>query len=65
MCVQLFTMLGLAIASIVAWASAGTLLLRENWVTGQTGLSSPAPILKQAFDGVCIGMLGLTGFECM
>ena len=58
-------MLGLAIATIVAWASAGNLQLRENWVAGQAGLSSPAPILKQVFDGVCISMLGMTGFECM
>ncbi|KAG8216086.1 amino acid permease-domain-containing protein [Butyriboletus roseoflavus] len=57
-------MLGLSIASILAWAFAGTLQLRENWVIGQAGLSSPAAILKQAFNGVCIGMLGLTGFEC-
>ncbi|KAH0831219.1 amino acid permease-domain-containing protein [Lanmaoa asiatica] len=61
---HLFTMLGLGIACIVAWASAGTLQLRENWVVGQAGLSSPASILKQTFNGVCIGMLGLTGFEC-
>ena len=62
---QLLTMLGLATASIVAWASTGNLQLRENWVAGQAGLSSAASILKQAFKGVCIGMLGLTGFECM
>lgn len=61
---QLLTMLGLAIASIVAWASTGSLQLQENWVAGQAGLSSPASILKQVFNGVCIGMLGLTGFEC-
>ncbi|KAF8843445.1 hypothetical protein BDN67DRAFT_945384 [Paxillus ammoniavirescens] len=58
------TMVVLIIASITAWASAGTTQLRENWVSGQVGLSSPEKILKQVFNGVCIGMLGLTGFEC-
>ncbi|KIK96888.1 hypothetical protein PAXRUDRAFT_768751 [Paxillus rubicundulus Ve08.2h10] len=58
------TMAVLIVASITAWASAGTTQLRENWVLGQVGLSSPGYILKQVFNGVCIGMLGLTGFEC-
>lgn len=57
-------MFALAIASIVAWASVGTLQIGENWVVGQAGLSSPASILKQVFNGVCISMLGMTGFEC-
>lgn len=63
--VQLLTVLVLGIASMVAWASIGNIQLRENWVAGQAGLSSPASILKRVFNGVCIGMLGLTGFECM
>jgi hypothetical protein len=57
-------MVVLIVASITALASAGTTQLRENWVSGQVGLSSPESILKQVFNGVCIGMLGLTGFEC-
>ncbi|KAF8558693.1 hypothetical protein OG21DRAFT_1481374 [Imleria badia] len=61
---HLLTVLVLAIASIVAWASVGALQLRENWVAGQAGLSSPVSILKQVFNGVCISMLGMTGFEC-
>ncbi|KAF8128644.1 amino acid permease-domain-containing protein [Boletus edulis] len=61
---HLLTLLALAIASIFAWASVGTHQLRENWIAGQAGLSSFAPILKQVFNGVCISMLGMTGFEC-
>ncbi|KAF9238909.1 amino acid permease-domain-containing protein [Melanogaster broomeanus] len=62
--IHLLTMVVLIVASITSWASVGSAQLRENWVTGQVGPASPAYILKQVFNGVCIGMLGLTGFEC-
>ncbi|KIJ64677.1 hypothetical protein HYDPIDRAFT_111242 [Hydnomerulius pinastri MD-312] len=60
---HLLTMLVLIVASIVAWCSDGTTQLKENWTAGHAGLS-PASSLRQIFDGVCIAMLGLTGFEC-
>ncbi|KAF9230840.1 amino acid permease-domain-containing protein [Melanogaster broomeanus] len=62
--IHLLTMVVLIVASITSWASVGSAQLRENWVTGQVGPASLAYILKQVFNGVCIGMLGLTGFEC-
>lgn len=49
----------LIIFSIIAWAHAGADQIRDNWHP-----PSPANIVRQVFNGVCIGMLGLTGFEC-
>lgn len=57
-------MLALFIAGIVAWAKMGNTLIRDNWRIG-TANSSRSHVARQLFDGVCIGMLGLTGFECM
>ena len=56
-------MSALFIASIVAWAKMGNSQIRDNWHRG-TESSSTTPIPRQIFDGICIGMLGLTGFEC-
>ena len=56
-------MIMLIVASVVAWGTAGTAQLSSNWSLGRAGLS-PAAVARQVFNGVCIGMLGLTGFEC-
>lgn len=56
-------MVVLIVASTVAWARAGNTQLRENWIAGQA--PSSLGIARQIFNGICIGMLGLTGFECI
>ncbi|KIM82858.1 hypothetical protein PILCRDRAFT_820149 [Piloderma croceum F 1598] len=56
-------MLVLAIASVIAWGRAGNAQLRENWAAGQA--TSAPEVAHQIFNGICIGMLGLTGFECV
>ncbi|KII92394.1 hypothetical protein PLICRDRAFT_172492 [Plicaturopsis crispa FD-325 SS-3] len=59
---HVLTMAVLIVTSAIAWGRTGNAQLRENWNSGQP--SSSAGILHQIFNGVCIGMLGLTGFEC-
>lgn len=61
---QIITMLAIFLASIVAWGCQGNSQLRENWMVGR-GSMSTAAMVKQVFNGICIGVLGLTGFECM
>ncbi|KAG2058114.1 hypothetical protein BDR06DRAFT_1018740 [Suillus hirtellus] len=53
----------LIVASVIGWGRDGMAQFRSNWSLGHVGLS-PAAIARQVFNGVCIGMLGLTGFEC-
>jgi len=53
----------LVVASTIAWGRGGTAQLSANWSNGHTELSTAA-IVRQVFNGVCLGMLGLTGFEC-
>jgi uncharacterized membrane protein YfcA len=60
---QMFTMLVLAVASVVAWGRVGNTQLHENWTAGQA--ASGREIVCQVFNGTCIGMLGLTGFGCV
>jgi hypothetical protein len=59
----MLTMVVLIVASTITWARAGNAQLRENWIAGQA--PSASGIAHQIFNGLCIGMLGLTGFECM
>ncbi|KAL5478554.1 hypothetical protein ACEPAI_2738 [Sanghuangporus weigelae] len=49
-------------AALVAWFRHGNSIIHSNWVNGQPGSSSG--IAHQIFNGVCLGMLGMTGFEC-
>lgn len=56
-------MVVLAVASIVAWGRLGNGQLRDNWNIGRA--PSTREIVHQIFNGVCSGMLGLTGFECV
>lgn len=63
--VHVLTMTSLVIASIVHWGRTGNDQLKANWHQGTSEhSSSPSSILKQVYFGVCLGMLGLTGFEC-
>lgn len=57
-------MLAVFLASIVAWGRRGNSQLRENWVVGRGSMTTTA-MVKEIFNGICIGVLGLTGFECM
>ncbi|KAF8998541.1 amino acid permease-domain-containing protein [Cyathus striatus] len=61
----IFSMLLLMIAAIVHWANIGNSQLRDNWNTGRIEGFSPTSILRQVYFGFCLGMLGLTGFECI
>lgn len=61
---HLITMAILIIASSIHWANIGTYQLKVNWDLGRSETSSTSSVAKQIFYGVCLGMLGLTGFEC-
>ncbi|KAI0790136.1 amino acid permease-domain-containing protein [Irpex lacteus] len=61
---HLGTMLTLFIASAVAWGRQGNSQISQNWHIGLRTLSA-SQIAHQVFNGVCIGILGLTGFECI
>ncbi|KNZ79290.1 hypothetical protein J132_03765 [Termitomyces sp. J132] len=56
------TMTVLIISSCVYWGKTGSQQLRDNWSSGKNSSSSVA---HEIFNGVCLGMLGLTGFECI
>jgi amino acid transporter len=60
---KVLIMVMLIVASVIAWGRGGMAQLSSNWTLGHVGLS-PAATARQVFNGVCIGMLGLTGFEC-
>ncbi|KAF9045413.1 AAAP amino acid permease [Panaeolus papilionaceus] len=59
------TMIVLIITTSIHWGQIGTQQLSTNWALGRsrTGTDVSA-IAKQIFYGICLGMLGLTGFEC-
>ncbi|TCD62055.1 hypothetical protein EIP91_007531 [Steccherinum ochraceum] len=61
---HMVTMLVVFIASTVAWARSGNDLLKANWTQGRS-VSSSQGVALQIFNGFCIGVLGLTGFECI
>ena len=63
--IKLTTMAALIIASSIHWANIGTYQLKVNWDLGRSETSSTNSVAKQIFYGVCLGMLGLTGFECV
>lgn len=54
-------MIVLMIAAAVHWAHTGNEMLRDNWNAGKA--SSSSGVAHQIFNGVCLGVLGLTGFE--
>ncbi|PPQ71248.1 hypothetical protein CVT26_010990 [Gymnopilus dilepis] len=62
---HLISMSTLIIASCVHWGTTGLGQLKANWELGRsTGGTSAASVARQIYYGVCLGMLGLTGFEC-
>ncbi|KAF7440164.1 hypothetical protein PC9H_000508 [Pleurotus ostreatus] len=58
---HILTMIVLMIAAAVHWAHTGNEMLRDNWNAGKA--SSSSGMAHQIFNGVCLGVLGLTGFE--
>lgn len=58
-------MIALIIASAVHWGQIGNEQLKANWNQGRSDATSPQSVAKQIFNGFCLGMLGLTGFECV
>lgn len=57
-------MMSLFISAIVHWARQGSGTLATNWVGGQPSSTlGEAGIGLQIFQGICIGFLGVTGFE--
>ncbi|RDB17279.1 hypothetical protein Hypma_001728 [Hypsizygus marmoreus] len=62
LCFHIATMVVLIICSIVHLSKTGISQLRENWEVGQA--PSASAVAREIFNGFCLGMLGLTGFEC-
>lgn len=56
-------MIILVIASSVHWARNGNEILRMNWYGDPS--RTPGSIVYAIFFGACLGLLGLTGFECL
>lgn len=61
---KLMSMTTLIVASCIHWGQTGVGQLRINWENGKSQSSTAGSIAKQLFRGICLGMLGLTGFEC-
>ncbi|TFK40382.1 AAAP amino acid permease [Crucibulum laeve] len=55
----------LIIASSVHWGQIGIDQFKANWEAGRTSNASAGSVAKQIYYGFCLGMLGLTGFECI
>ncbi|KAG6905908.1 hypothetical protein DXG01_016979 [Tephrocybe rancida] len=56
------TMMVLIVTSLVHLGRTGSKQLRENWHS--VPISSPSTVAHDIFFGICLGMLGLIGFEC-
>ncbi|TFK75584.1 hypothetical protein BDN72DRAFT_757165 [Pluteus cervinus] len=56
------TIVALMLAAIVHWSRIGNSQLAENWTQFQA--PSPRSAVLQVFRGICLGVLGVTGFEC-
>ena len=61
---KMVSMIILILASSVHWGQTGIGQLKSNWQQGRSMGSSPSSVAKQIYYGFCLGMLGLTGFEC-
>jgi hypothetical protein len=57
-------MVVLIITSVVHWSRMGNQQLKDNWAQSKAEQPDGAGIARQIYYGICIGMLGLTGFEC-
>ena len=60
---QVASMIVLVLASAVHWARSGNQVLRENWYGDPA--RTPSSVAYSIFFGACLGLLGLTGFECL
>ncbi|KZP00412.1 hypothetical protein CALVIDRAFT_533426 [Calocera viscosa TUFC12733] len=59
--IHILVMIALMLAATVSWAQHGSSILLYNWSTRPT---SAAQTARAIFNGICIGFLGVTGFEC-
>jgi amino acid transporter len=57
---HLVTMLAVMIASLIMWGKQGSQTLIDNWAIPDPPGSNPVLMIVK---GVCIGLLGVTGFE--
>ncbi|KAF8531277.1 amino acid permease-domain-containing protein [Gautieria morchelliformis] len=58
--IHLLTMAILMVASVIVWSRHGSDTLRSNWDLRPRGTSNTA---RAIFNGICVGFLGVTGFE--
>ncbi|KAF9556823.1 hypothetical protein CPC08DRAFT_641000 [Agrocybe pediades] len=62
---HVLSMIVLVLTAAVHWGRVGNDQLKANWHNGRaTSDNSAASIVRQIYYGICLGMLGLTGFEC-
>ncbi|GAB1521665.1 hypothetical protein RhiTH_004762 [Rhizoctonia solani] len=59
--IHMSVMTTLMVGAAITWAHTGMGVLRNNWELRPAG---GANIARSIFNGVCIGFLGVTGFEC-
>ncbi|KAJ1307239.1 hypothetical protein OPQ81_001352 [Rhizoctonia solani] len=59
--IHMTVMTVLMTGAAIAWARTGMGVLRDNWDLRPT---SGTGIARSIFNGICIGFLGVTGFEC-
>lgn len=57
-------MIVLIVASSIHWGKFGIQQLKQNWDVGRSESPDPRSVAREIFYGICLGMLGLTGFEC-
>ncbi|KAF9484090.1 hypothetical protein BDN70DRAFT_891267 [Pholiota conissans] len=63
--IGILSMLVLMIASVVHWGLTGNSQIKANWELGRASKgTSTSSVARQIYYGICLGMLGLTGFEC-
>ncbi|KAK1216606.1 hypothetical protein PQX77_020726 [Marasmius sp. AFHP31] len=60
--VHVASMFALMVAGFIHWARIGNSQAAANW--NASASQSGASIARQIFEGFCLGVLGLTGFEC-
>ncbi|RUP43698.1 hypothetical protein BC936DRAFT_136842 [Jimgerdemannia flammicorona] len=56
-------LLVLMIMSVIHWRTIGSAILAANWYDTTYSATSPSAAALQIFNGFCIGLLGITGFE--
>ncbi|KJA23900.1 hypothetical protein HYPSUDRAFT_39416 [Hypholoma sublateritium FD-334 SS-4] len=62
---HIVSMIVLIIVASIHWRKIGVQQLTDNWnLWRATSSTSSSGIAKQIYYGICLGMLGLTGFEC-